>query len=73
MSACYPCANPFIQMKFAPNGDKQNTIVSSGNWTPLADRASMCMCRQAETCEMNAEMRCDFYHGRWGGRNGVSF
>jgi len=27
MSVCYPCANPFIQMKFAPNGDKQNTIV----------------------------------------------
>lgn len=27
MSVCYPCANPFIQMKFAPNGDKQSTIV----------------------------------------------
>lgn len=41
MSACYPCANPFIQMKFVPNGDKQNTIVSSGNW-PLTVQIRAC-------------------------------
>jgi len=36
MSVCYPCANPFTQMKFTPNGDKQNTIVSTDRWTDTA-------------------------------------
>lgn len=43
MSACYPCENPFIQMKFAPNGDKQNTIVTTSHWLRVLT-VQMCAC-----------------------------